>query len=759
MSDPFDLSDNLSSVGPVKPQPSGHLHLTELNQEQTEAVETVEGAVLVLAGAGTGKTRVLTTRLAHILDSGYAHPGETLTVTFTNKAAREMKSRVEKILKHPLEGWFLGTFHSVAARILRTHAEVVGLKSDFLILDTDDQLRLLKQIIESHDLDEKRCPARSLGAIINRWKDRGLRPDQVTHSEEVEFSDTMASHLYRDYQLRLSKLNAADFGDLLLHNLSIFQNEEHILKDYQQRFRYILVDEYQDTNISQYLWLRLLAQGHSNICCVGDDDQSIYAWRGAEVNNILNFENDFPGAKVVRLERNYRSTSHILGAASKLISHNENRLGKTLWTDVNGGDKVQIRGLWDGEAEAQLLGDNITNQRLDGHSLNEMAILVRASHQTRPLEERFLRIGLPFRLVGIMRFYERLEIRDAIAYLRVIAQDSDDLAFERIINQPKRGIGNSTLEKLHTVARASDYPLIQAAKDLIESDELRGRAKTGLKDLIQLINQWRELHQKETELPILAQTVLEDSGYLEMWRKDRSIQAPGRIENLSELINALHEFDTLSAFLEHISLVIDNSERVEGDMVNIMTLHGAKGLEFDTVFLPGWEEGLFPHQRALDEGGLKSLEEERRLAYVGLTRAKRTIMISHVANRNLFGQWKSALPSRFLRELPAESVLETSEILASGGLDETDEDLNDLNRPRLGRRSSNWSRFSQSSQRKSNFLQTPPEPAANAFSVGARIFHQKFGYGKILHVDGNKLEVSFEKAGIKKVMGSYVEST
>ncbi|MEE2694158.1 MAG: UvrD-helicase domain-containing protein [Pseudomonadota bacterium] len=759
MSDPFDLSDGASSSGLIKSKPAKSSHLTTLNAEQAEAVETVNGAVLVLAGAGTGKTRVLTTRLAHILDAGQARPGETLTVTFTNKAAREMKSRVEKILKHPLEGWFLGTFHSVAARILRRHAEVVGLKSDFLILDTDDQLRLLKQIIESHDLDEKRSPARSLGAIINRWKDRGLGPDQITTAEEMEFSGTMASYLYRDYQLRLSKLNAADFGDLLLHNLTIFRNSEKILEEYQQRFRYILVDEYQDTNISQYLWLRLLAQKHLNICCVGDDDQSIYAWRGAEVNNILNFEKDFPGAKVVRLEQNYRSTSHILGAASNLISHNENRLGKTLWTDVNGGEKIQVNGLWDGESEAQLLGDKISDQQLNGHSLNEIAILVRASHQTRPIEERFLRIGLPFRLVGIMRFYERLEIRDAIAYLRVIAQDSDDLAFERIINQPKRGIGSSTLEKLHTVARSSDYPLIQAARDLLDSDELRGRAKTGLQELMQLIDQWRNLDQRETELPILAQKVLENSGYLEMWKKDKSIQAPGRIENLNELINALHEFDTLSAFLEHISLVIDNAEKVEGDMVNIMTLHGAKGLEFDAVFLPGWEEGLFPHQRALDEGGLKALEEERRLAYVGLTRARRTIMISHVANRNVFGQWKSSLPSRFLRELPDENVVETSDILASSSVDQTDEELSDWNRPTLGRRPSNWGRFSRSSQRKSNFLETPPEPVPNAFSIGARIFHQKFGYGKILHVDGNKLEVAFDKAGTKKVMGNYVEPT
>jgi DNA helicase-2/ATP-dependent DNA helicase PcrA len=759
MSDPFDLSTSQSTTDLPEGNSKKRSYFTDLNSEQVEAVEAVEGPVLVLAGAGTGKTRVLTTRLAHILDNRHAHPSETLTVTFTNKAAREMKNRVEKLLKQPLEGWFLGTFHSVAARILRRHAEIVGLKSDFIILDPDDQLRLLKQVIESRNLDEKRSPARSLGAIINKWKDRGLEPEQITPSEEIKFSDSLASNLYRDYQQRLLKLNAADFGDLLLHNLTIFRHEKEVLKEYQQRFRFILVDEYQDTNISQYLWLRLLAQGHKNICCVGDDDQSIYAWRGAEVNNILNFERDFPGAKVVRLERNYRSTPHILGSASHLISHNENRLGKTLWTDVNGGERVHINGLWDGSSEAQMLGDHIADRKLSGDPLNDMAILVRASHQTRPLEERFLRIGVPFRLVGIMRFYERLEIRDAIAYLRIIAHDSDDLAFERIINQPKRGIGAASLEKLHAVARVSDYPLVHAARDLVDSDELHGKAKTALHQLIQAVDRWRELSNKEEKLPILAETVLEESGYLEMWRKDRSIQAPGRIENLNELINALHEFDTLSAFLEHISLVMDNAETTGGDMINIMTLHGAKGLEFDTVFLPGWEEGLFPHQRALDEGGLQALEEERRLAYVGITRAKRNVLISHVANRNLFGKWTSALPSRFLQELPEKNVVRTSEIFTETSAEETDIHLDSLDRPRFGQRSSNWGRFSRSPKPKSRFVEAPPEPAPGTFSVGTRIFHQKFGYGKILRVDGNKLEVSFEKAGVKKVLGSYVQPT
>ena len=759
MTDPFDLSTNQSTDNSAEKTSMNNAYLTELNSEQVEAVKTVEGPLLVLAGAGTGKTRVLTTRLAHILQNQHAHPGETLTVTFTNKAAREMKTRVENLLRQPLEGWFLGTFHSVAARILRRHAEIVGLKSDFVILDTDDQLRLLKQIIESRDLDEKRCPARSLGTIINRWKDRGLEPGQITPSEEIEFADGMASDLYLDYQRRLAKLNAADFGDLLLHNLTIFGNEKQILREYQQRFRFVMVDEYQDTNISQYLWLRLLAQGHKNICCVGDDDQSIYAWRGAEVNNILNFERDFPGSKVVRLERNYRSTPHILGAASTLIDHNENRLGKTLWTDVNEGERIQINGQWDGESEARMLGEKIVDRQLNGESLKEMAILVRASHQTRPLEERFLHIGVPFKLVGIMRFYERMEIRDTIAYLRVIAHDLDDLAFERIINQPKRGIGASSLEKLHSHARASDCSIQQAARDLADTDELHGKAKTGLTQLLQTIDSWRKLNDEKENLPVLAEKVLDDSGYLEMWKKDRSLQAPGRIENLNELINALHEFDTLGDFLEHISLVLDNAETTEGDMINIMTLHGAKGLEFDTVFMPGWEEGLFPHQRALDEGGGKALEEERRLAYVGLTRAKNNVLISHAANRNLFGKWTSALPSRFIRELPEENIARTSEVFSDNSVEEMDAVLESPDRPRFGQRLSNWGRYAKTPPPKYKFTETPLEPAPGTFSIGNRIFHQKFGYGEVLNVEGNKLEVAFEKAGTKKVLGSYVEPT
>ena len=756
MNDSFDLAESSPNTQSYGAKISASSYWSELNKDQRKAVETVDGPVLVLAGAGTGKTRVLTTRLAHILDSGLAHPGETLTVTFTNKAAREMKDRVERLVRRPMEGWYLGTFHSIAARVLRKHAELVGLKSNFTILDTDDQLRLLKQGLAAHDIDEKRWPARSLGAIINRWKDRGLAPDQVTDTEGSDFANGRTLELYHDYQERLRSLNAADFGDLLMHNLTLFLNDKGVLREYQDRFRFILVDEYQDTNVSQYLWLRLLAQGHRNICCVGDDDQSIYAWRGAEVGNILRFEKDFPGAQVIRLERNYRSTSHILGAASDLIAHNRDRLGKTLWTESNEGEKVTVHGLWDGEAEARVIGEHIETERGDGQALNDIAVLVRAGHQTRPFEERFIQIGLPYRVIGVMRFYERLEIRDAIAYLRVISQEDDDLAFERIINRPKRGIGVTSLQKLHVVSRANGCSLMAAARDLTDSDELRGATRTGLANLISHFDRWRNLSAVEA-LPSLIQTILDDSGYLEMWRKDRSIQAPGRLENLNELIGALDEFETLDSFLEHISLVMDNAETEDGDMVNVMTLHGAKGLEFDSVYLPGWEEGLFPHQRALDEGGLHALEEERRLAYVGLTRARQRAIVSYAANRNLFGKWSSELPSRFVSELPEEHVARTSEINTTADLTDPDLDYQNIHRPDIGRRRSNWGRYAIRQRNRTYETIAVENHAPGTFQIGKRIFHQKFGYGKITDIDGNKLEVSFEKAGLKKVMGSYVE--
>jgi len=717
-------------------------YLDTLNESQRQAVEAVDGPVLVLAGAGTGKTRVLTTRLAHILMQGKASPWEMLAVTFTNKAAREMQDRVGLLLGRPMEGWWVGTFHALGARILRRHAEGVGLKPNFTILDTDDQLRVIKQLIELNGIDDKACPARVVLGVIQRWKDRGLMPDKVGDAAETDMADGKISDVYRQYQERLTLLNAADFGDLLLLCVELFRRQPEVLKKYQQKFRYILVDEYQDTNVAQYLWLRLLAQIHKNICCVGDDDQSIYSWRGAEVGNILRFEADFPGAKVVRLERNYRSTPHILAAASGLIAHNEGRLGKTLWTDLNEGDKVTISGVWDGGEEARGVGDEIEAKHGKGHALNNMAVLVRAGFQTREFEERLITLGVPYRVIGGARFYERLEIRDAIAYLRVIAQPDDDLAFERIVNVPKRGLGDVTLQTIHVYARAERLPLIAALRRLLETDEIKPRPRTTLRALLADFDRWRSLAAEITHVD-LARQVLDESGYTEMWKMNKSPEAPGRLDNLKELVTALEDFDNLGGFLEHVSLVMDNEANASDDKVTLMTLHGAKGLEFDTIFLPGWEEGLFPHQRAVDEGGL---EEERRLAYVGLTRARKYAHISFAANRRVYGNWQAAIPSRFIDELPGENVERAVERgLYGGGLAENPSAF------RGGRAHGRVKSLNR------NAWAAAPVASVNAeFSSGQRVFHQKFGYGAVLAIDGDKLEIAFEKAGTKKVMAGFV---
>ena len=754
MSDPFDLAvvaeDESATMRTEAPRPA---YLAALNSEQRAAVEAVEGPVLVLAGAGTGKTRVLTTRLAHILFQGKAFPGEILAVTFTNKAAREMTERVSRLIGRPAEGLWLGTFHAMAARILRRHAELVGLKPDFTILDSDDQVRLLKQLIRAADIDEKRWPARTLSIIVQRWKDRGLAPDKVASDDATEFASGKAPELYRRYQERLRIVNAADFGDLLMHNLTIFTSEPEVLAQYERRFKYILVDEYQDTNVAQYLWLRLLARGRHNICCVGDDDQSIYGWRGAEVGNILRFDEDFPGAEVIRLERNYRSTGHILGAASGLIAHNAGRLGKTLWTEDGDGEKVGVTGCWDGDEEARIVGEAIEALQRGGESIEKMAILVRAGFQTRAFEERFVAIDLPYRVIGGLRFYERQEIRDAVAYLRVLAQADDDLAFERIVNLPRRGLGDATLGLVHRLARASDCSLYNAAEMLVETDELKAKPRGALAGLLKQFAAWRALAKQEPHWQVLS-AMLDESGYLEMWKKDKTPQAPGRLENLEELTGALEEFDSLGDFLEHVSLVMDREEGRGEEMVNLMTLHGAKGLEFDSVFLPGWEEGLFPHQLALDESGAEGLEEERRLAYVGLTRARKRAHILSAANRHIHNQWVSALPSRFIDELPADhsearnrdgfpvvAALET----AAGGRDGGAPGF----QPRRVRRRTAAPGIDAETWKK--------EPAEGSLAVGARIFHQKFGYGRIRSVDGSKLSIAFEKAGEKKVIDRFVE--
>ena len=652
----------------IRPEPSEIPNfIATLNPEQREAVMAMDGAVLVLAGAGTGKTRVLTARIANILMTRRAWPGQILAVTFTNKAAREMGERVEALLHNgraPMGengqparsslNW-LGTFHSVAAKILRRHAEALGFTSSFTILSTDDQLRLIKQLSSENNIDEKQHPAKIILSIIQTWKDQGLPPEKISAADAGHGTSGKALVIYRAYQARLKTLNAMDFGDLLLYNLILFTSHPDIYREVAQRFKYILVDEYQDTNVGQYLWLRMLAREHGNICCVGDDDQSIYGWRGAEVGNILRFEKDFPGAKVIRLERNYRSTGNILGAASQLIAQNRGRLGKTLWTEDEDGAKVRVSSLWDGDEEARFVGDEVETFQRDKSSLNNMAVLVRAGFQTRAFEERFLTLGIGYRVIGGLRFYERQEVRDATAYLRVVSQPNDDLAFERIINLPRRGVGTATLEAIHTYARTYNIAMTRATKQLIDDDGLKGKIASTLSGLLAQFERWRGL---VGTLPIgeLTDIILDDSGYRQMWKNDKSPDAPGRLENLKELVRAMGEFESLTAFLEHVGLVTDMGENAQGEMVSIMTLHAAKGLEFDHVFLPGWEEGLFPHQRSLDESGQAGLEEERRLAYVGITRARKTCTISFAGSRRIYNQWQSSIPSRFIGELPKEHV-------------------------------------------------------------------------------------------------------
>lgn len=732
-----------------------------------------DGPVLVLAGAGTGKTAALTARLAYLIASRKAWPSQILAVTFTNKAAREMRERVGKLSGGALEGMpWLGTFHSVAARMLRSHAELAGLQSNFTILDIDDQLRVLKQLIIAANLDEKRWPARQLAGLIDRWKNRGHTPDQVDSGESEIFASGRGAELYAAYQDRLRTLNACDFGDLLLHMLVIFRKHPDVLGQYRDRFRYILVDEYQDTNASQYEWLKLLAAPLNNLCCVGDDDQSIYSWRGAEVANILRFERDFPGAAVIRLEQNYRSTSHILAAADGLIAHNEGRLGKSLWTELGEGDKVRVIGVWDGPEEARRIGEEAESHQIRGGSLDDIAILVRAQFQTREFEERFISIGLDYQIIGGFRFYERAEIRDAIAYLRLIAQPADDLAFERIVNTPKRGLGDKAVATIHRMARASQQPLLIAAAQLLDSDELTPQARRSLGNFVADVARWRQMAQ-ELPAPELARIVLDESGYTAALQADKSAEAAGRLENLAELTRAMEEYETLTAFLEHVSLVMDNDQAQAGSRVTIMTIHAAKGLEFDVVYLPGWEEGVFPSQRALDEGGLASLEEERRLAYVAITRARKRATVIHAANRRIYGQWTSSIPSRFVGELPAAHIEEETTMTGGESLwraqwSERSDPFAHLASGQSNRASTRGPGF-QRAVRSGSYDPSPQrviEARASAVSlgnkgrgdlaVGMRVFHGKFGYGAITAIEGNKLEIDFEKAGPKRVLDSFV---
>ncbi len=780
-SDPLDSAfSGPDDTGPVPGQPAREpAYLQGLNEEQRAAVLAADGPVLVLAGAGTGKTRVLTTRLAHILATRRAAPWEILAVTFTNKAAREMKERIGTLIGGVVEGMqWLGTFHSIGARMLRRHAELVGLKQNFTILDTDDQIRLMKQLLEAENIDEKRFPARTLAMMIDGWKNRGLTPSEVSDSDGQGFAFGKSRELYRQYQARLKALNAADFGDLLLEPITLFRSNAGILQDYQRRFKYMLVDEYQDTNVAQYLWLRLLSAKTRNICVVGDDDQSIYAWRGAEVENILRFERDFPGAKVVRLERNYRSTPHILGAASGLIATNKGRLGKTLWTERDeDGDRVEVRGYWDAEEEARGVASQAENLHRQKVPYEQMAVLVRASFQMREFEDRFLALGLPYRVISGPRFYERAEIRDALAYLRVIAQPDDDLAFERIVNKPKRGLGDAAIQTLHSHARAQNIPLLAASEDLSASDEVTPKARKAFSELSAAFARWRV---SASALPHteLAEMVLDESGYTDMLKADKSPESAGRLDNLKELVRSMEGFESLTAFLEHVSLVMEmESQQGGNDKLSLMTLHAAKGLEFDVVFLPGWEEGLFPSQRTLDEKGTAGLEEERRLAYVGLTRAKKRAFVSFASNRRVHGLWQSALPSRFAGELPSshiDAIADEGFHGQYGGFRDnayadqrgtgSTYDSPGWRRAQERRASGGGAGWGTGASPKGPVINVKAKTVASdtnvsAFSAGERVFHQKFGYGRIVSVEGNKLLVDFEKAGSKRVMDGFVSKT
>jgi DNA helicase-2/ATP-dependent DNA helicase PcrA len=754
-------------------------YLDGLNPEQQEAIETLDGPVLVLAGAGTGKTRVLTTRIAHILATASAYPSQILAVTFTNKAAREMKTRIGGLVGGAVEGMpWLGTFHSIGVKILRRHYELVGLKSGFTILDTDDQIRLLKQVIEVAELDKDRWPARQLAGMIDGWKNRGLTPDQVTKGEAFSFANGKGAELYAAYQTRLKELNAVDFGDLLLECLRLFREHPDVLAEYHRRFRYLLVDEYQDTNVAQYMWLRLFAQGSPNVCCVGDDDQSIYGWRGAEVDNILRFDQDFPGAKVIRLERNYRSTGHILASASHVISHNTGRLGKTLFTDDVDGEKVAVTGVWDDEEEARGIADFIERTGNSGGNLNEIAILVRSSAQMRAFEDRFVTLGLPYRVIGGPKFYDRQEIRDAIAYLEITVNPANDLKFERIINTPKRAIGDTSVNRIRAFARARQIPVFQAAREIVETDELPGKARNSLTGLLKQFDMWRRAAEgmPHTEL---AELILDDSGYTAMWQKDKSPQAQTRLENLKELVRFMHDFDSIAGFLEHVSLVMDAAEAEDGERVTLMTLHAAKGLEFDNVFLPGWEEGLFPHQRAIDESGLAGLEEERRLAYVGITRARKRAQISFAQNRRMRGLYQAATPSRFIDELP-ESHVEIIEVKSPYGgrqtqfggysnpygtsrFDSSAETFEaSYDTPGWKRAKTRWQDEKHKPKRKAptlleGELVASSAAKSSAYDVGARVFHNKFGYGNVKAADGNKLTVLFDDDRERKVVDDFLQ--
>ena len=632
-------------------------YLKDLNSAQKEAVINTEGPILVVAGAGSGKTKVLTSRIAHIIKNKKAFPNQILSVTFTNKAAKEMHSRVSKILKYEAVGLsWLGTFHSICAKILRKHAKAAGLNSNFTILDTDDQIRLIKNICKSENIDTKKLSPRIILSIIDKWKNNGWLPNNVVLKKKDVF-ERIILPVYKIYQQKLIDLNCCDFGDLILHCVNILEENKDICQIYNNNFKYILVDEYQDTNFIQSKWLNILTKSNKNICCVGDDDQSIYSWRGAEIKNFLEFDKIYENTKIIRLEENYRSTQNILSVASELISNNKKRVGKTLKTNSNEGDLIKLNCFRNGKDEAIGLSDEIENKLKKDYSLNNIAILVRAIFQTREFEERFLKIGLPYRIIGGTKFYERAEIKDCIAYLRLVYQDKDDLAFERIVNNPKRSIGEGTLKLIHDFSKENSLSLVKSSQKLIELNKIKPKAKIGLSSFLSFLNKWKnDLKLKNIYHVKLLQIILDESGYSLMLKNKKDLENENRLENIKELLSAMKEFDNLESFLEHVSLATSIDQDWDGQKINLMTMHASKGLEFDVIFLPGWEEGLFPHQKSLEEKGEKGLEEERRLAYVGITRAKKKAFISFSMNRFYQGDWIDSMASRFVEELPNKFI-------------------------------------------------------------------------------------------------------
>ncbi|HJK86411.1 MAG TPA: UvrD-helicase domain-containing protein [Candidatus Megaira endosymbiont of Nemacystus decipiens] len=705
-----------------------------LNPRQQEAVNYTEGPLLVLAGAGTGKTRVLTHRIAYIIENKLAEPQNILAVTFTNKAAREMQERINNIIH--AEGLNVGTFHSIATKILRSHANKLEIKIDsrFIIIDQDDQIKLVKNVALEQNADIKQYPPKAIHSIISRWKDQGLLPQSISQSDIISPIYGIAKHIYTEYQNRMHNSNSLDFGDLLLYCNQLLIKNPELLEYYQNKFRYILIDEYQDTNAVQYVWMRMLASEHKNICCVGDDDQSIYSWRGAEVKNILRFENDFVDAKIIKLEQNYRSTPYILEAATQIISHNKNRHDKKLWTEQKTGEKIKIISCWSDKEEARFIVTQIMKMSNSGkYKASQIAVLVRAGFQTRVFEEMFISNALPYQIIGGLRFYERMEIRDVLAYIRLSINNNDNLALERIINVPKRSIGNVTLRKIKEFASEKEISLFSAVKIMLSESELKGKVKLALQQFVELISEASNRYQNESASKV-TKFILEESGYLSLYKQEKTDEARARLENINEMLRAIEEFDDILEFVEHSSLVMDNDllESDFGGTIKIMTLHAAKGLEFDLVFLPGWEENIFPHQKSLNEEGKKGLEEERRIAYVGITRARREVYITYAESRRLFAEFINSIPSRFIKEISADLCI-------------VDSSNNQLNY--LGSRH--------------NFSMQPNEPVkakinANTKSPGQRISHEKFGQGIIVRRNGDSLEIAFEKIGIKTIKESFV---